>query len=162
LGMDSLMAVELRNRLQSDLDGITLSTAAIFDHPTVEALAEHLRDKLFVAQPAVPTPEDRPAVAEEPIAIVGLSCRFPGGESPEEFWKLLHEGREAVGEIPPERWDVEAYFDPNPDTPGKMYVRRAGLLRNLDRFDPAFFGIAPREAVSLDPQQRLLLETAWE
>src|SRR5262245_34333451 len=98
----------------------------------------------------------------EPIAIVGLSCRFPGGESPEAFWELLGASQEGIREITPDRWDVDAYYDPDPDAPGKMIVRRAGLLKRLDLFDPVFFGITPREAATLDPQQRLLLEVAWE
>ncbi|MGE3808979.1 MAG: type I polyketide synthase, partial [Gemmataceae bacterium] len=98
----------------------------------------------------------------EPIAIVGMSCRFPGAPSLDAFWDLLHGGREALRDIPVERWDMQTYYDANPDAPGKIYVRRGGFLDDIDQFDPAFFGISPREAVSLDPQQRLLLETTWE
>src|SRR3954465_4922635 len=98
----------------------------------------------------------------EPIAIVGLSCRFPGAADAESFWRLLRDGVEAVADVPPERWDADAYYHPTPGTAGKMYTRRAGLLAEVDRFDPHFFGISPREAVSMDPQQRLLLEVAWE
>ncbi|HZO24736.1 MAG TPA: polyketide synthase, partial [Chloroflexota bacterium] len=98
----------------------------------------------------------------EPIAIVGLGCRFPGAPDPASFWRLLREGGEAIREVPPDRWDVDALFDPDPEAPGKMTSRRAGFLDQIDRFDPAFFGISPREARSMDPQQRLLLEVAWE
>ncbi|MGK7875116.1 MAG: SDR family NAD(P)-dependent oxidoreductase [Xenococcaceae cyanobacterium] len=99
----------------------------------------------------------------EPIAIIGMGCRFPGNaNTPEKFWELLRNGEDAVTEIPPQRWDVDAYYDPNPDTPGKMYVRNAALISRVDGFDPQFFGISPREATSLDPQQRLLLEVTWE
>lgn len=99
----------------------------------------------------------------EPIAVIGLSCRFPGGANdPDSFWHLLHEGRDAIVDIPSSRWDIDRYFDADPDAPGKMYVRQGGFIDDVDSFDPEFFGIAPREAVSMDPQQRLLLEVAWE
>ncbi len=98
----------------------------------------------------------------EPVAIIGLGCRFPGAESPEEFWTLLREGREGIREVPPSRWDIDAYYDPDPDAPGKMYTRHGGFLRQVDGFDAGFFGITPREARGLDPQQRLLLEVGWE
>ncbi|HEY9227526.1 MAG TPA: type I polyketide synthase, partial [Gemmatimonadaceae bacterium] len=99
----------------------------------------------------------------EPIAIVGIGCRFPGGANdPESFWKLLIDGVDAVTEVPPERWDAEKYFDPDPDAVGKTYARWGAFLKDVDRFDADFFGISPREAVGLDPQQRLLLEVSWE
>jgi myxalamid-type polyketide synthase MxaC len=101
--------------------------------------------------------------ASEPLAIIGMGCRFPGGANdPESFWRLLTEGREAISEVPPDRWDIDAFYDPNPDAPGKMSTRRGGFLSGIDQFDPEFFGISPREAAGMDPQQRLLLEVAWE
>ncbi|HEY3256832.1 MAG TPA: polyketide synthase, partial [Polyangiaceae bacterium] len=99
----------------------------------------------------------------QPIAIIGLGCRFPGGaDSPTAFWHLLRSGADAIGEVPPNRWDIDAYYDPVPATPGKMYTRRGAFLNRVDAFDAEFFGISPREAVSMDPQQRLLLEVTCE
>jgi acyl transferase domain-containing protein/NADPH:quinone reductase-like Zn-dependent oxidoreductase/acyl carrier protein len=97
----------------------------------------------------------------EPIAIVGLACRFPGADDPDEFWDLLRDGQEPISEIPESRWRLAEYYNPDPELSGKMVTRRAGLLQDTDQFDPAFFGISPREARTMDPQQRLLLETAW-
>ncbi|MDD5033390.1 MAG: beta-ketoacyl synthase N-terminal-like domain-containing protein [Methylococcaceae bacterium] len=99
----------------------------------------------------------------EPIALIGMGCRFPGkADTPEAFWQLLHQGRDALEDIPPSRWDLASYYDPRPDQAGKMYVRQGGFVEGIEQFDPQFFGMAPREAIHLDPQQRLLLEVAWE
>ncbi|MGH2367322.1 MAG: beta-ketoacyl synthase N-terminal-like domain-containing protein, partial [Chloroflexota bacterium] len=98
----------------------------------------------------------------EPIAIIGMGCRFPGAPGPDAFWRLLSEGRSAVREAPAGRWDLDRLYDPTPGAPGKIYTRSGGFLEDVDRFDALFFGIAPREASSMDPQQRLLLEVAWE
>ena len=100
---------------------------------------------------------------KEPIAIIGMGCRAPGGViDPDSFWQLLREGVDAITETPHERWSLAEFFDAEQDAPGKMYTRYGGFLRDIDKFDAAFFGITPREAVSMDPQQRLLLETSWE
>jgi acyl transferase domain-containing protein/SAM-dependent methyltransferase len=101
-------------------------------------------------------------VNEEPIAVIGVGCRFPGASSPAEFWELLRNGREGIREVPSARWSIDEYFDPDPDAPGKISSRMGGFLEHIDGFDPAFFGIAPREAAVMDPQQRLLLEVSWE
>ncbi|HLF25325.1 MAG TPA: SDR family NAD(P)-dependent oxidoreductase [Anaerolineae bacterium] len=99
----------------------------------------------------------------EPIAVIGIGCRFPGeANDPESFWRNLRDGVDAIRDVPGDRWDVDAVYDPDPDVPGKTYTRQAGFIDHADRFDPQFFGIAPREAISMDPQQRLLLEVAWE
>ena len=98
----------------------------------------------------------------EPIAIIGIGCRFPGADGPDQFWHLLRNGVDAIREVPGDRWAIDDYYDPDPDRPGKTYARHGGFLDGIDLFDPQFFGISPREAVSLDPQQRLILEVAWE
>ncbi len=107
--------------------------------------------------------EEKKPEGPEPLAIIGMSCRFPGGaNSPEAFWQLLKHGVDAITEVPRERWDVAAYYDPDPETPNKMSTRWGGFLKDIDQFDPHFFNISPREAAQMDPQQRMLLETAWE
>ena len=98
----------------------------------------------------------------EPIAIIGMSCRFPGANSPEAFWELLRDGVDAIAEVPKARWDMDAYYDPDPNAPGKIYTKLGGFIEKVDQFDPQFFGISYREAASMDPQQRLLLEVGWE
>jgi acyl transferase domain-containing protein len=106
--------------------------------------------------------QDLQRARSEPIAIIGMGCRFPGAENPNAFWRLLAMGEDAIREFPPSRWNIDEFYDPDPDAPGKMSTRWAGLIDNIDRFEPEFFGISPREAVNMDPQQRLLLEVCWE
>jgi Polyketide synthase modules and related proteins len=159
-GLDSAQAVSLIGDLEAWL-GRLLSPTLAWEFPTVEALARHLVGE--ATTPASVYKIDTPRnLDSEPIAIIGLGCRFPRAEDPEAFWHLLRDGVDAITEVPTDRWDVNAFYDLNPVTPGKMNTRWGGFLEHVDLFDPYFFGISPREAGSMDPQQRLVLEVSWE
>ncbi len=163
-GFDSLTGVEFRNRL-SELTGMRLPATLVFDSPSPQAVADFLLDQLDESgAAAVPSVVAHDAGSDEPIAVVGMGCRYPGGVgSPEDLWRLVAEGRDATGEFPADRgWDVEGLYDPDPEKTGKSSTRRGGFLYDAADFDAEFFGLSPREAVATDPQQRVLLEVAWE
>ncbi|MEV4031695.1 SDR family NAD(P)-dependent oxidoreductase [Streptomyces umbrinus] len=180
LGFNSVTAVELRNRLR-DVTGLKLSASLVFDHPDPTALARHLREEALSHTEVGDHDGDATASTtgsaatagssaarsgrdSEPIAVVSMACRFPGGvNTPEELWRMLRDGGDAISEFPDDRgWHLEELYDADPDAGGRTYVREGGFLHQAPDFEPAFFGISPREAVAMDPQQRLMLETSWE
>jgi polyketide synthase 12 len=168
LGLDSLQTTELVSRL-SEAVGLQLLPTIVWEYPTPALLAQHIVG-LLGDKPAVSV-QNRKATRytsgsvslSEPIAIVGIACRFPGFvASPEQFWTLLCQGRHGICEVPAERWPVNSFFDEDLHAPGKLNTRWGGFVDQVDRFDAAFFRISPREATQMDPQQRLTLELAWE
>ncbi|SOX55080.1 polyketide synthase family protein [Mycobacterium ahvazicum] len=163
LGMDSLMAVELRRRIEHGV-GREIPITLVMDHPRLSDVADYLLgDVLELSVQSAPRPVAAVTTrTDEPIAIVAVSCRFPGAPDPEAFWELLSSGVDAIREVPEDRFDIDEFYDPDPETPGKTYTRFGGFLDEIDGFDPEFFGISPREAVWIEPQQRLMLETVWE
>ncbi|HUB57786.1 MAG TPA: SDR family NAD(P)-dependent oxidoreductase, partial [Mycobacterium sp.] len=164
LGMDSLMAVELRQRIEHGV-GKQIPATLAMDHPRLSDAVDYLLTDVLALSEAKSGPALATAVTartDEPIAIVAVSCRFPGAPNPEAFWEVLSGGVDAIREVPEDRFDIDEFYDPDPDTAGKTYTRFGGFLDGIDGFDPEFFGISPREAVWIEPQQRLMLEMVWE
>ncbi|MEV0187998.1 SDR family NAD(P)-dependent oxidoreductase [Kitasatospora purpeofusca] len=169
LGFDSVASVEFRDRLAGSV-GRALPTSLVYDRPTPRAVAAFLAERPDAAGTGAGTeagaarPADAQGDTDDPIAVVALSGRWPGGaDTPEQLWELLRDGRDAIGPFPENRgWDLDSLFDPDGERPGTSYTRQGGFLYDADEFDGAFFGLPPREAAATDPQQRLLLESAWE
>lgn len=159
-GLGSTEAVGLSGELAEWL-GRRLSPALAYEYPTIETLARHLAESPQ-APDSIPRVAQSREATTEPIAIIGIGCRFPGAHGAEAFWQLLRAGVDAITEVPAERFDHHAFYDPDPAAPGKINTRWGGFVDQVDRFDPHFFGISPREALRMDPQQRLLLEVTWE
>ncbi|WP_375772897.1 SDR family NAD(P)-dependent oxidoreductase [Archangium gephyra] len=168
-GLDSLGALTLVRKLSQRLER-PISPVAVWRFPTPHELAAHLHGGASAeAAPTGGTADTTSGAAEaargspdEPIAIIGMSCRFPGAPNLEAFWQLLRDGVNAISEVPRERWDAAAWANAEPGAPGATGARKGGFLEQVDRFDPLFFGISPREAITMDPQQRLMLELTWE
>ncbi|MGC5347028.1 beta-ketoacyl synthase N-terminal-like domain-containing protein, partial [Streptomyces sp. DT171] len=170
LGFDSLRAVEFRNGV-AEATGLRLPATVVFDYPSPVTLARHLLGELAGTDAHRPATGSRPRNAttavgpdDEPIAIVAMACRYPGGiGSPEDLWRAVSEGADLIGDFPTDRgWDLRKLYDPEGTRPDTSYVARGGFLDDAAGFDSAFFGISPNEALIMDPQQRLLLETSWE
>jgi acyl transferase domain-containing protein/acyl-CoA synthetase (AMP-forming)/AMP-acid ligase II/acyl carrier protein len=162
IGLDSIMVVEMKGFLETRL-GRSLPATLLIDQPDLSRLVDWLLEDMALGAPVQRTDVQTPLRSDEPIAVVGMACRYPGNaNSPQALWDLLISGRDAVTEIPADRWDIDAWYDPAPDALGRMYTRRGGFIEGVDQFAASFFGIIPREAARMDPQHRLLLEVAWQ
>ncbi|QHP66041.1 amino acid adenylation domain-containing protein (plasmid) [Bradyrhizobium sp. LCT2] len=159
-GMSSRHALGLSGDMANWL-GRAVSPVVVYEHPTIDALSRHLAIEI---RPTVANLKAAPTrtLGPEPVAIIGMACRFPGAGSPEALWQLLLNGFDAIAEVPANRWDNVAFYDPDPEAPGKIYTRHGGFIEDIDKFDAALFGISAREAIGLDPQQRLVAELSWE
>jgi amino acid adenylation domain-containing protein/thioester reductase-like protein len=165
-GLDSLQTVELTRELETYL-GYSLDPTLIWNYPTIEALSNYLATSWEPVMANAEVPKPQPTIrnpqSSDRIAVIGIGCRFPGTDGPEQFWQMLHDGADLISEAPGDRWQVDTYYtDGLEPVPGKMNTRWGGFLDSVDLFDADFFGIAPREATRMDPQQRLLLEVTWE
>ncbi|MBE0684226.1 MAG: amino acid adenylation domain-containing protein [Anaerolineales bacterium] len=162
-GLGSVQAVSLTGDLE-DFLGRKLAPTLAWDYPTIELLANHLaNDSQPTKTISTPVPiQPSSNFTREPIAIIGMSCRFPQAANPQAFWELLRNGVDAISEVPVDRWNVDAFYSSNSAAAGKITSRWGGFLDDVDLFDTHFFGISPREATRMDPQQRLLLEVSWE
>jgi phthiocerol/phenolphthiocerol synthesis type-I polyketide synthase C len=164
-GMDSVHAIRLTAALGAWL-GREVPPTLPYDYPTIDLLTQYLTDDVQIAAPAAAEASDtadaRIRREDEPIAIIGIGCRFPGAAGPAAFWQLLSEGIDAISEVPPDRWDADEFYDPTGKTPGTATTRWGGFVDHVDQFDAEFFGISPRESARMDPQQRLLLEVSAE
>ena len=154
-----MTAVQTAGELEQWL-GRPLSPVLIYDHPTIDALARFLSRTENRERRTENKKSD--LGSSDPIAIIGIGCRFPGADGPAAFWQLLRDGVDAISEVPADRWALDDYYDEDASKSGTMNTRWGGFLKEVDRFDRSFFGIAPREAERMDPQQRILLETTWE
>lgn len=162
MGLDSLVAVELKNTLQSKIgSAMTLSNTVAFDYPSVKQMMHYLLQGFSLKKSTTTTPKQDSKIPDEEIAIIGLSGEFPGASNLDEFWTLLINAQEAISDVPASRWDIDAYYDTNQDASGKMITRRGGFIKDIEQFDANFFSISPKEANYLDPQHRLLLKHTW-
>jgi acyl transferase domain-containing protein/acyl carrier protein len=160
-GLTSKDAICLSGDLEEWL-GRELPPTIVYNYPDIASLARYLACDFDDDRTSPHGSIGYQQVDPDPIAVIGIGCRFPGAENPKAFWNLLCEGVDAITEVPPDRWDARAFYDPDPATPGKMNTRWGGFLDDVAQFDAQFFGISPREAERMDPQQRLLLEVSWE
>jgi acyl transferase domain-containing protein/acyl carrier protein len=159
-GLSSLDAVTLSGKMEEFI-GRRLSPTITYDHPNILTLSNYLSENIEQDRSSLPANISN-GHFNEPIAVIGMSCRFPGANDPETFWQLLRNGVDMIKEVPASRWPKQAFYHPDPSVPGKAISYWGGFLDNVDQFDPFFFGISPIEAKNMDPQQRLLLELSFE